>query len=281
MVAAEELRYLYLEEGLTQGEIANELGYSQPYISRKMSEYDIDSNYEFWTDEEIKFLKENYRNLPREKIKEHFPERTWGAVKDKAMDIGVARSIEEHRRSAEVLKVLRQNTEENSIEIDFSLVEEVSYIIGVLDGDGYTDNNGTIGLEAKDSVFTEKFRDILNLVGFNPGTGERRGKNTVWASSLKFTKWYENLSDQSKIEWLRDEGSLWKYIEGQYESDGNLHPCGSPRVCSYDEAEKKMLKQIFDILELKTSIQQNNVWISKKHAEKFFMNIDSVLRTPD
>ena len=44
-------------------------------------------------------------------------------------------SIEEHRRSAEVLKTLTQNTEENSIDVDFSLTDEVSYILGVLDGD--------------------------------------------------------------------------------------------------------------------------------------------------
>jgi predicted transcriptional regulator len=45
MVSKERLRELYVKEGMTQGEIADELGYSQPYISRKMSEHDIDSSY--------------------------------------------------------------------------------------------------------------------------------------------------------------------------------------------------------------------------------------------
>ena len=34
MVSKEKLERLYFEEGMTQGEIADELGYSQPYISR-------------------------------------------------------------------------------------------------------------------------------------------------------------------------------------------------------------------------------------------------------
>ncbi|EGQ43975.1 MAG: hypothetical protein J07AB43_03150 [Candidatus Nanosalina sp. J07AB43] len=280
MVSAEELKRLYIREGMTQGEIADKLGYSQPYISRKMSEYNINSDYSFWANDEVKFLKNNYRDMSRQEILESFPERTWGAVKDKARDLGVAMSAEERRNSEEVLELLRKNAQENAIDIDFSLIEEVSYIIGVLDGDGYTDNNGTVGLEAKDSVFIRKFRDMLEHVGFNPSTGERRGKKTVWASSLKFTDWYENLSDQDKIDWLREEGSLWKYIEGQYESDGNLHPSGSPRICSYDEEEKKMVKEMFDILGIQATVQQNNVWVKKRHAEKFFNNVESVIRTP-
>ena len=280
MVSAEKLRSLYIENGMTQGEIADELGYSQPYISRKMSEYDIESSYSFWSPEEVQFLKNNYKDISREDILEEFSERTWGAIKDKARDIGVAMSAEERRNSEEVLELLRKNSEKNAIEVDFSLADEVSYIIGVLDGDGYTDNNGTVGLEAKDQVFTNKFRDTLDCIGFNPSTGNRRGKNTVWASSLKFTEWYDGLSNDDKIEWLRDEGNLWKYIEGQYESDGNLHPCGSPRICSYDGEEKKMLKEIFGILGIKATIQQNNVWVSKKDAEKFFSAVDPVIRTP-
>lgn len=281
MVEREELKYLYVEKGMTQGEIADELGYSQPYISRKMSEYSINSNYSFWSEEEVQFLEKNYEDMPRQQIMENFPERTWGAVKDKARDIGVAMSAEERRNSKEVLELLRKNSQENAIEVDFSLVKKVSYIIGVLDGDGYTDNNGTVGLEAKNSKFTAKFRDMLEEVGFNPGTGKRGDKKTVWASSLKFTGWYEGLSDSDKVDWLRNEGNLWKYIEGQYESDGNLHPSGSPRICSYDKAEKKMIKRIFDILEVKASIQQNNVWVSKKHADLFFSNVDPAIRTPE
>ena len=280
MVEKEDLKSLYIDQGMTRGEIADELGYSQPYISRKLSEFEIESNYSFWSEDEVKFLEENYGDMSRKEIMQNFPERTWGAVKDKARDLGVAMSAEERRNSKELLELLRKNSEENAIDIDFSLAEEISYIIGVLDGDGYTDNNGTVGLEAKDSVFTEKFRDMLEFVGFNPGTGERRGKNTVWGSSLKFTEWYENLSDEDKIEWLQSEGNFWKYIEGQYESDGNLHPSGSPRICSYDEKEKKMIKNIFDILSIQSTIQQNNVWVAKKHADIFFEKTDPVIRTP-
>jgi transcriptional regulator with XRE-family HTH domain len=281
MISKEKLKQLYFEEGMTQGEIADELGYSQPFISRKMSEYSLDSGYSFWDEKEVQFLKENYRSMPRDEIMESFPDRTWGAVKDKARELGVAMSAKERAQSDELLDLLRRNAEENMVEVDFSLTDEVSYILGVLDGDGYTDNQGTLGLEAKDQIFTEKFKKILNSVGFNPSSGRRRGKNTVWASSLNFTEWYEDLSDEEKLKWLKEEGSLWKYVEGQYESDGNLHPSGSPRICSYDQKEKEMVKKIFHSLGIEANIQQNNVWVAKKDASRFFAQIEPVIRKPE
>lgn len=37
MVEKEDLKSLYIDQGMTRGEIADELGYSQPYISCKLS----------------------------------------------------------------------------------------------------------------------------------------------------------------------------------------------------------------------------------------------------
>lgn len=280
MVSKERLRELYVKEEMTQGEIADELGYSQPYISRKMSEHDIDSSYAFWAEEEEEYLRENYQSSSKEEILEHFSDRTWKALKDKARDLGVAMTAEERRNSEEVLQRLRKNSEENAIKIDLENSPVISYLLGVLDGDGFTDNKGTVGLEAKDKPFVKKFMRKLREAGFNPGNGMKDEKHTVWASSLQFTNWYENLSDDQKFEWLKEKGNFWKYIEGQYESDGNIHPSGSPRICSYDEQEKLLIKRIFDCLGIHANIQQNNVWVSKTSAEDFFQSISPVIRKP-
>ena len=88
-------------------------------------------------------------------------------------------------------------------------------------------------------------------------------------------EWVQDLED--KVNWLSDEGSAWKYMGGQYDSDGNLHPCGSPRIFSYDEQEKKMINQVFQNLNVECNIQQNNVWVAKSSSNKFFNNVNSVL----
>lgn len=44
MVEKEDLKSLYIYQGMTRGEIADELGYSQPYISRKLSDLELIQN---------------------------------------------------------------------------------------------------------------------------------------------------------------------------------------------------------------------------------------------
>ena len=134
MVSNERLKELYVKEGMTQGEIADELGYSQPYISRKMSEHDIDSSYAFWAEEEEEYLRENCQSSSKDEILEHFSDRAWRALKDKARDLGVAMTAEERRNSEEVLQRLRKNSEENAIKIDLENSSVISYLLGVLEG---------------------------------------------------------------------------------------------------------------------------------------------------
>lgn len=76
-----------------------------------------------------------------------------------------------------------------------------------------------------------------------------------------------------KFEWIKHEGDFWKYLEGAYDSDGDLsHP--GPRICSYDDQEKNFLKRILDYLSLEANIQQNNVYVSTESKERFFDKVD-------
>ncbi|PSH02434.1 MAG: hypothetical protein BRC26_00585, partial [Nanohaloarchaea archaeon QH_8_44_6] len=110
---------------------------------------------------------------------------------------------------------------------------EISYVLGVLDGDGFTDGRGTLGLETVSEDFAVKFSSFLGRIGLNPTIGDREDKKAVWASSLNFCEWLRDMGYEEKFRWLKEEGDLWKYIEGAYDSDGDLsHP--GPRICSYD-----------------------------------------------
>lgn len=273
--SAEELYRLYHEEGLSQRQIGEKLGVTQSSVSKWMSEYNIKSDIASpWTEKEKRILKQNYPG-DKSEISELLPERSWNAIKLKAMDLGLARNQEEYRNSEEVADKCRRLAEENEIDVKFEKTEALSYILGVIDGDGFHDNNGSIGLEVKDPEFAEKFVEKLEALGLNPNKGQRRGKEIVWASSRILVEWLEDFED--KVDWLFDEGNTWKYIEGQYDSDGNLHPCGSPRICSYDEKEKKMIQQLLQNLNVECNIQQNNIWVAKSSSKRFFNNVNSAL----
>jgi transcriptional regulator with XRE-family HTH domain len=283
-ISKEKLSRLYHDEDLSQREIGERIGVTQSSVSKWMDELDIESDIaSLWTEEEKEKLQEHY---PEEKdlLMEKLPERSWNAIKLKAMDLGIAKSAEEHRNSEEVAEKLRELSEQNKIEVNFDKASEISYILGVVDGDGFHDNNGTIGLEVKDIEFAEKFMENLTKVGLNPNSKPSDSKQAVWASSQDLLNWIETLDEQNrKIQWLKEQGDIWKYLEGQYDSDGNLHPSGSPRICSYDENEKKLVAELLNEVGVRTSIQQNNVWIAKSSSNKFFENVNSVLerRRPD
>lgn len=273
---AEKIRKLYHVENLTQKEIANRLELTQPCISKKMKKYNIDSDYKgFWTEDEEEKLRGMYRNSSREELDRAFPERSWNAIKLKAMDLGLAKPMEEHRNSEEVKKILKENAEKNAVEVGFEKKQEISYIMGVVDGDGYTDNTGAVGLEVKNPDFANKFSEKLSSVGLNPGRGQRRGKETVWASSKELVEWLEDFDYMSKFRWLFQKGEPWSYIEGAYDSDGDFSHVG-PRICSYDEEEKKFVRKILEKLGLVCSIQSNNVYVRKSSKQKFFDNVNPV-----
>ena len=275
-ITEKELHNLYHVQGLTQAKIAERLEVSQSSVSKWMKSLEINSKYAgSWTKEEINLLKENYPGEESD-ISPLFPERTWNAIKLKAMEIGVSRDQEEYRKSEEFTNKLREISEQNKIKVRFERKDSLSYVLGVVDGDGYDDSKGSIGLEVIDKEFAEKFIRNLKMLNLNPNSGKRRGKFTVWASSTDLVDWFREV-EENKVEWLTEDGNPWLYLKSLYDSDGNLHPSGSPRICSYDEDSKKLIHNLFSKLGITSNIQQNNVWVSAISRDKFFENIDPVL----
>lgn len=273
--SAEELYRLYNEENLSQREIGEKFGVGQAAVSNWMSELGVETDRAGkWSEKEKEILKKNYPD-EKEKLKEELENRTWNAIKLKAMDLGLARDQEDYRYSEEVKEKLRGLAEESQVHADMDKKAEVSYVLGVLDGDGFTDNRSTLGLETASQDFAEKFVSYLDKIGLNPNIGDRRDKKAVWASSMEFQEWFSAMDYEEKFEWLKMEGDFWKYLEGAYDSDGNLSNPG-PRICSYDSEEKKFLKRILDYLGLEASIQQNNVYVKVDGKEKFFRNVNPV-----
>ncbi|PSG98663.1 MAG: hypothetical protein BRC29_00875 [Nanohaloarchaea archaeon SW_7_43_1] len=273
---AKKIRSLYHDKKMAQKEIASEMGLTQPCISKKMKKYGIKSDFNgFWSQEDEEILVEIYNERSKNEVVSEFPDRSWRAIKQKANNLGLSVSIEEHRNSEELRKILAKNSRERAIKVNFGDVESVSYVLGVVDGDGFNDNDNTVGLEVKNPDFAGKFAENLELIGLNPGRGQRRGKETVWGSSKELVNWINSFDYDSKFEWLVEKGDIWKYIEGVYDSDGDFSSSG-PRICSYDESEKRFIKRVYDYLDLKSSVQSNNVYVRVSSVEKFFDNVDPV-----
>lgn len=248
-----------------------------------MKEFGIKSSHAgFWSSEEEDVLAQNYRSSSKDELIRLLPGRTWQAIKLKAMDLGLSTPLEEHRCSQEVRQILKENSEKRRVDVDFSKTAEISYVMGVIDGDGFHDQKGTIGLEVVSKHFADKFVSHLESIGLNPGRGQRRGQETVWASSSSFVKWLKELDFNSKFEWLKNKGDRWDYLEGAYDSDGNFSQPG-PRICSYNEEEKKFLHKLLVSLGLDATIQQNNAYVRASSRDEFFQNIDTVYdnRRPD
>lgn len=281
LLSKEKIEELYLVEELSQKEIAERVGTTQSYISEKMKEYGIKTeSHKPWSEEEEEILRENYLEIPKPELLSLLPDRGWEAIKLKAFKLGLAQSAEEYRKSDEVRERLNSFAKKNEIQVNFKKKGKLSYVMGVIDGDGFHDKENAIGLEVKSEKFADKFYKALKDLNLNPGRGNRknRDRETVWGSSKQLVEWCESMDIKEKINWLKKEGDEWKYIEGRYESDGSLRPGGSPCICSTDGKELDFLHNLLTGLDINCSKQKQMVYVLKSSRDEFYKNIDPVIR---
>lgn len=142
-----------------------------------------------------------------------------------------------HRRLQE-LKIKCRSYGAHSIlqNINLSNTPTLSYILGVLKGDGYV-TLGKIGhyrihLLSIDKIFVEEFKYSLEKIGINPSIRPLHNhlKNKNWsqqwlctAYSKKFYYWYKNLKleDLIKIVNKKRENKI-QFIKAFYESEGTF-----------------------------------------------------------
>ncbi len=284
MVDQEKVVSLY-EDGKTQAEVAEIVGVTQGYVSMILSEHEVATPFtKWWEVDEVAFLEKHYPPETEEEkqriIRELCVEgRTWKGVRDKADALGLTRSNEEFmgsRANRNVLDRIR-----NRVEID-TADPQVGYVVGVLDTDGYTDNVGQIGLEAKDNEFVAKFCETLSALGFNPSVNaSHRGpeKQLLYACSKEFVEWYQNELD--RFEMTDPQKRL--YLEGMHEGDGTIHQTGYCMICSQDREFKEF---IADFLEnefgFTSRIWQDGVaLVPRAQRERFLSLIDPVVKGPE
>ncbi len=275
----DEIMRLYAM-GLTQKEIGKKFGWKQSGISKLMKEYGIPTRgHKKWSKKEEEILKKYYLKLPKEELCNLLPKRSWEAIKQKALKLGIARKKEEFRKSKEVVERLRKLAASKMIKPRFERKKDLAYILGVLDGDGYTDRKWSVGLETVTREFAEKFTKTLRRVGLNANMrfNKKKKKWIVWASSKLLVQWYLSLDNIKKLSWLIKNKVAWEYLKGLYDSDGALHPCGVPQICGTKIEKNEFVGKLLTRLGIENTIHKDKVWIKASSAKKFFAHICSVI----
>jgi len=111
---------------------------------------------------------------------------------------------------------------------DLSPSEDLGFILGALQGDGYCIARNTtyhVALAVKDKEFAEAFRDALQNIGMNPSLGYKsEGSYQAIGYGREFINWYLSL-DLDKIKEIvssTDEAKIG-FIRGLFDSEGTTN----------------------------------------------------------
>jgi intein-encoded DNA endonuclease-like protein len=120
---------------------------------------------------------------------------------------------------------------EENVSLDMD--DNLSYILGVLEGDGYViykSGKYLIGLSTKDYDFAKYFYRKLTNIGLKPKTHYYQTKNKNWSeryivecNSKKFCEWYFNLNkydDYYKL--LKEKEHKCMFLRGMFDSEGSV-----------------------------------------------------------
>jgi len=148
-----------------------------------------------------------------------------------------------------ISKLMKRNNikvRKNEREIDFNKINNLSYILGVIKGDGWILINRkkkryVIGLTVISKKFALEFLNNLKQIGLKPRMIIKKNKYyQVVANSKKLCLWIKNL-DLKKF--LKSKKSKIQFLKGFYESEGSCYD----RIRIFNTNEK-LMKFVFDIL---------------------------------
>ncbi|MBW2674510.1 MAG: hypothetical protein JRD89_14040 [Deltaproteobacteria bacterium] len=152
---------------------------------------------------------------------------------------------------------------------------ELSYILGVIAGDGYVSSHSYIELDTKDYAFAQEFRRALKAIGLRANVIERNHwiKNLkrqyhgwkCYIRSVVFVDWFNGLTQE------QEEGIAgqypWEYIRGMFESEGSyyVNTNGSAEVVfsNFDYNLLLMVQRLLTLLGYESNIYE------REHKEPF------------
>ncbi len=168
---------------------------------------------------------------------------------------GLMRKYDISRRSASEKQLLRYKNkpDEGRIHPNLEITENMAYILGVMEGDGYAYRNHSnyiIGLGVTSEKFAKSFFDALKKIGLNPHMGYKNVKKynpnakdqfSVTSNSKRFYSWHKQLSIQQIQNILeRNQKYMRAFVRGFYESEGTLSMGKYWRTKIYNSNEERI-----------------------------------------
>jgi len=228
-----------------------------------------------WTKAEIDLLTKTYNKISGDKLMKLFPDRHWVNIKQKAFVLKLTERGGLYTREGNKRTMLK-----NTINVDFEDITNLSYILGVIDGDGWCSkvanrNTYLIGLETIYKPFVDKFKHHLKFIGLNPAIRLRKKRNSyqLYITSKELGNWYSNVN---KKKYLRENNTIWQYLEGMYDSEGHLHRGKYPMTCNTDIKLKKLLLDLLKLVGINANEHIDKIYVPIKYADIFLSNVNSV-----
>ena len=247
----EELYLLYWIKNMSVSKIAKKFYVTSSTVHRWLNKYSIPKRTC------IEERKKYYMNRKKEKEVENLIPKIVCWEEERA----VKKIIEEmgyYSPTAWRLIKGRKKYVQNypRVKVNFSDERTLSYILGVLLGDGYVilnerKNKYLFGLHQTRKEFAESFKSALIKLGLHPWVS-KTSKNTyrVSARSKSFVEFYNKLTlkDVRKIV-LKNKENMKEFIRGFYESEGTNSETGSEKR-KYKNWEINMVNTNFEVIML-------------------------------
>jgi len=146
---------------------------------------------------------------------------------------------------------------------------ELSYLLGVLDGDGNVSGNNLIQLGTKDFEFAEEFANALRAINLRANVIEKNYWNKdlkrqyhgwrCYARSVVFVRWFKGLTQEQKEGIAKQFPE--EYLKGFFESEGsyNINTNGGAHVyfSNFDYELLLMVQRLLTTLGYESRIYEN------------------------
>ncbi len=138
---------------------------------------------------------------------------------------------------------------------DDTMIPHIAYIMGVIEGDGYTTKHYTVGMAVTDKPFADSFAESLCKIGLSPRIHVYEPHNGVsklplWrvvAHSKMFYEWLDSMPEDRFQEII--EKYPREFIRGFYESEGLFHKSKQGRgIVSFYNTNPDLLIRVANIL---------------------------------
>ncbi|MBU3905277.1 MAG: helix-turn-helix domain-containing protein [Nanoarchaeota archaeon] len=260
MIKKEILKELYIYKKLTQKQIATEFNVSRHTVQHWFEINGIEARS---CSEAQKLRQKRERKIPlKSKLIDLYSYKKLGSYK-----LGRMFAVS-HRTILNWLIEYNIPIRPREPKINFNQTPTLSYILGVISGDGSVFNyrfNKTlyskVNLGVISKEFALSFNSSLRKIGFNPHMCTYKPKNgnlkyIVEANSKNFVNWYKQLSSEKLYEIIySDKENMKSFIRGFYESEGTFRPkCCELRIRNTNKELILLCKNIIEKLSFKTTL---------------------------